>query len=275
MLRVNSSVLEVDVFSFFAWSLSFYPQIALNIRRRSTVGSIIDFPTINVLGFLLYFLQNVFLYYSPVVRAQYAARNPRAPEPTVRFNDVAFAAHAIVLTLLLLSQFFKGIWGFKQSRTQRVSTWIMSLALVCILGVLLVLSAVLRYGSDDARGWAWIDVVYAMGYGKLAITTVKYMPQVWLNYRRKSTTGWSIYQILLDVVGGVLSISQLLIDSALQGDWSGVTGNPVKLGLGNVSILFDTVFLVQHYVLYRGRGVALQEEDRGLLAPEDGNDHSS
>lgn len=44
------------------------------------------------------------------------------------------------------------------------------------------------------------------------------------------------------------------IDSYLQGDWSGVTGNPVKLALGNVSIFFDVVFLVQHFWLYRGRG---------------------
>ena len=55
----------------------------------------------------------------------------------------------------------------------------------------------------------------------------------------------------MDVIGGVLSISQLVIDSSLQNDWSGLTGNPVKLGLGNVSIIFDMVFMVQHYWLYR------------------------
>ena len=117
--------------------------------------------------------------------------------------------------------------------------------------------------------------MYTMGYGKLVITTVKYMPQVWLNYKRKSTVGWSIWQILLDVIRGVLSISQLLIDSAVQGDWSGVTGNPVKFGLGNVSIMFDTIFLAQHYILYRGRGTAEQEEHRGLLAPVEGEEHST
>jgi cystinosin len=110
--------------------------------------------------------------------------------------------------------------------------------------------------------------VYALGYAKLFITTVKYMPQVWTNYKRKSTVGWSIGQILLDLVGGVLSIAQLVIDSSLQNDWSGITGNPVKLGLGNVSILFDLVFMCQHYVLYRGRGKAAGEEDRGLLASD-------
>lgn len=77
------------------------------------------------------------------------------------------------------------------------------------------------------------------------------MPQVWANYKRKSTVGWSIGQLNLDFVGGVLSILQLVIDSSLQEDWSGITGNLVKLGLGNVSIFFDIVFMTQHYVLYR------------------------
>jgi len=67
---------------------------------------------------------------------------------------------------------------------------------------------------------------------------------------RRSTLGWSITQQLLDFSGGLLSLLQLVIDSALQADWSGLTGNPVKLGLANISMLFDVVFMTQHYVLY-------------------------
>ena len=120
-----------------------------------------------------------------------------------------------------------------------------------------------------------------MGYAKLVITVVKYIPQAWTNYQRKSTDGWSIAQILLDLTGGILSIAQLVIDSSLQQDWSGITGNPVKLGLGNVSILFDGVFMVQHYWLYRGNTIGKEfdqeeayigreSERRGLLADQDG-----
>ena len=55
----------------------------------------------------------------------------------------------------------------------------------------------------------------------------------------------------LDFAGGILSVGQLFIDSYLQGDWSGVTGNPVKLALGNFSMFFDIIFMVQHFYLYR------------------------
>lgn len=79
------------------------------------------------------------------------------------------------------------------------------------------------------------------------------MPQAFLNYQRKSTVGWSIHNILLDLSGGILSLAQLVLDSSLQDDWSGLTGNPVKFFLSQIAIVFDIVFIAQHYVLYPGR----------------------
>lgn len=105
--------------------------------------------------------------------------------------------------------------------------------------------------------------LYAVSYIKVVITLVKYVPQAWLNYQRKSTTGWDITQILLDLTGGVLSIAQLILDSAYDADWSGVTGNPIKFLLGNVSIIFDVLFVYQHYVLYQSRTEPESERDDG------------
>ena len=83
----------------------------------------------------------------------------------------------------------------------------------------------------------------------------------------------------MDLVGGVLSIAQLVIDSSLQSDWSGVTQNPVKFGLGQLAIVFDSIFILQHYVLYRNakkideddieRESSSRESRRGLLASDD------
>lgn len=105
--------------------------------------------------------------------------------------------------------------------------------------------------------------LYAMSYVKLIITVVKYVPQAWVNYKRKSTVGWSIQQVLLDLTGGILSIAQLILDASFEDDWSGVTGNPVKFLLGNVTILFDVLFVVQHYILYRN--ARSDNKDNGQL----------
>ncbi|KAM0799245.1 cystinosin [Usnea florida] len=242
-----------------SWSASFYPQPLLNIRRRSTHGTTPAFPTLNVLGFLCYTISTLLFYYSPLIQSQYRTRN-NGEDNTVRANDVAFAVHAQVLCILTLSQFWHTLWGFEK-RKVKLGKSVWGVLICCTSGIIWVVSMVMRKGLDggkDAGSWAWLDVVYAVGYVKLVVTVVKYIPQAWANYQRKSTAGWSIYQILLDVIGGVLSIAQLVIDSSLQSDWSGITGNPVKLGLGNVSIFFDIIFIVQHYILYKGNKV---EED--------------
>jgi cystinosin len=92
--------------------------------------------------------------------------------------------------------------------------------------------------------------MYSLTTVKLLLTVFKYAPQAWSNYKRKSTLGWAIGGITLDVIGGVLSLVQLVIDAASQADWSGLTGNPVKFGLANISLFFDVIFMVQHFVLY-------------------------
>lgn len=193
-----------------------------------------------------------------------------SPDPTVQFNDLVFAGHAVVVTLLTYSQFLPSLWGFTVGKHQHVSSPVAGIIVGGIIAVVLVVVVVTTGSSDggyNAAEWAWIDVVsvrypyrvwrtadgwkiYTVGYIKLVVTVVKYIPQIWVNYKRQSTQGWSIWQILLDLTGGVLSILQLVLDSSLQADWSGLTGNPVKLGLGNVSIFFDLIFITQHYVWY-------------------------
>lgn len=92
--------------------------------------------------------------------------------------------------------------------------------------------------------------MYSLSYIKLLLTVFKYIPQVIANFRRRSTIGWSIWQQLLDFSGGFFSLLQLVIDSSLQADWSGLTGNPIKFGLSNISMFFDLIFIFQHYVLF-------------------------
>ncbi|KFA67543.1 hypothetical protein S40285_04271 [Stachybotrys chlorohalonatus IBT 40285] len=284
------------------WSASFYPQPLLSWRRRSTSGTTVDYPLINslgksplsppspggkwsltgslgdrlLLGFASYLASNLAFYYSATVRAQYAARH-RGLTPTVQFNDVTFALHALLLSLLTTSQYLAGAraWGFAPAAAGRQpSRFILGVAAGSVLGVLLSFMLVAGARSegreaDPRTDWCELDVVYALGYVKLVITLVKYTPQLVANWRNKSTVGWSIWQVLLDVAGGVLSVSQQGIDSYRQGDWSGISGNPVKFALGNVSMAYDTLFILQHYVVYRRGGEGRSGEEDRLLPDEE------
>ncbi|CAK7206950.1 hypothetical protein SEUCBS139899_009757 [Sporothrix eucalyptigena] len=345
------------------WSLSFYPQWMLNARRRSTAGTTVDFPFINCLGFISYLISTAALRYSSTVRAEYAARH-HGLTPTVALNDVVFAAHALLLSFVCVSQYLvPQLWGWdkKDSREEagagllaeeygydgrpqqrrtprrtlragnsRPSRFILGVMTGCITGVAFIVLLVLRdnvaarsdvpyRGAQAMRAhmaaaaasanqfdagtgsvtnsksglsatesaallaawmagrWTWLDVVYALGYVKVIVTLVKYSPQVLANWRNRSTSGWSIMQIMMDFVGGVLSIAQLLLDSYRQQDWSGLTGNPVKLALGNVSMAYDLIFFTQHYVLYPhgDRGKEADEEGEGEGDEGEDNDDSA
>ncbi|CUS07635.1 unnamed protein product [Tuber aestivum] len=230
---------------FLCWGISSYPQLFINYSRKSVTGLAFDFFTVNILGFGCYTISSVLFLFSPVVRDEYARRHPRSPEPTVRWNDLAFATHATLLSLVTWSQFFFG--GYKRDPTQILSRTMLALIAVCVASILI--STVLALSG--IVGFEWIDVAYTLQFVKLFISIVKYIPQAWLNYKREATTGWSIHNILLDISGGVLSLAQLVLDSSLQNDWSGLAGNPLKLFLSQISIFFDIIFLIQHYVLYR------------------------
>lgn len=205
------------------------------------------------------------------MRTQYAARH-EGLTPTVQFNDITFALHASVLSAMTVSQYLgRSWWGFSRSAGARPSRFMLGVVAGSLVAVLVTwaLTAVAG-GADPASDWCELDIVYALGYVKLVISMIKLWPQVVANYRNKSTRGWSVWQVTLDLAGGVLSTGQQGIDSYLQRDWSGITGNPVKFALGNISFVYDGVFLAQHYVLYRGRepeGTKLEgdEEQQALL----------
>ena len=98
----------------------------------------------------------------------------------------------------------------------------------------------------------WLDFLFYCSYVKLGITLIKYMPQAFMNFRRKSTVGWSIGNILLDFTGGTLSMLQMFLIAYNNDDWSSLFGDPTKFGLGFFSVAFDIFFMLQHYVFYRG-----------------------
>lgn len=147
------------------WSLSFYPQPIHNYRRRSTLGLAIDFPTANVLGFTSYTIFTAAFLFLPVIRSQYAFRNPTSPLPTVQYNDFAFALHGLVLCLVTYSQFWPAVWGFKVEPWQKASDPLLGICCGGVCGVLITALIVMADGKGYGNyldGWAWIDVVRSL-----------------------------------------------------------------------------------------------------------------
>ncbi|KAF6039929.1 CTNS [Bugula neritina] len=163
----------------------------------------------------------------------------------VEVNDVVFALHAFFITCVTIGQ--TAIYERGTQKVSKICIGIASLAVLAIF-IFIILAAV-----PSVATFNWLSMVYGFSYVKLGITIIKYMPQAWMNYRRKSTVGWSIGNILLDFTGGTGSILQMLLLAYNFNDWASIFTNPAKFWLGALSILFDILFMVQHYILYRNR----------------------
>ncbi|CAK1552854.1 unnamed protein product [Leptosia nina] len=224
---------------FVAWSVSFYPQIYINFKRRSVVGLNFDFLALNLMGFTMYSLFNCGLFFSRDIKLQYFSRHPRGLIP-VQLNDVFFSLHAVFATLITIGQCI-----FFERAGQRVSMTGRGILSVFICVVIVTGSLAV------ARIVEVLDFLYYCSYIKLCITLIKYIPQAYMNYKRKSTVGWSIGNVFLDFVGGFFSILQMMLNAYNYNDWISFFGDFTKFGLGLFSLVFDIFFILQHYVFYR------------------------
>ncbi|KAF0691936.1 Aste57867_16932 [Aphanomyces stellatus] len=226
---------------FTAWGLSFWPQILTNYVRRSVVGISFDYQLYSLVGFVCYMIFNCAFFYSDAVQAEYMPFHS-GHHNAVQVNDVFFSIYAVLASLVVVFQCLVYPRG-----GQTLSPVAQAIAGVAAAGCALFYAAAVVYPSTF---FTTLNFLYLLSYVKLAATVVKWIPQVYLNYTRKSTVGFSVWGVLLDLLGSILSIGQLVMDGAVTDDWSAVTGDPVKFGLGAVCIFFDGLVLFQHYVLY-------------------------
>ena len=232
---------------FVAWSVSFYGQVIENYRRRSVSGLNFDFEIYNLVGFTTYTIYNIRGYISDNLGTG-----------TIEIQDIIFAVHALTLTLITIIQIL--YYFDPKDKLQTVSHITITIILVMIWGavLLVIVESGLEYYDPhvkENRKYVFNSLVY-MGWCKVFISLIKYIPQVISNYKRKSTIGWNIHNILLDFTGGAFSFGQNIVDS-FRDDFSVTSdGQPkglniAKFALSFISMFFDIIFMTQHYILYK------------------------
>lgn len=169
------------------------------------VGLNFDYVAYNITGFVAYGAFNAALFWAPYIQQLYYDDHPFGVIP-VMANDVAFTLHAILCTVIIMVQ-----CAIYERDHQRVSYTCR--AILAAMWLFVFISLIVA----GAGSITWLQYLYFFSYVKLAVTLIKYIPQAWMNYRRQSTVGWSIGNVLLDFTGGILSIAQMFIISYNNG----------------------------------------------------------
>lgn len=228
-------------FAFVCWSISFWPQVILNFRRKSVVGLNFDFVLLNWTKHTSYLIYNASLFFSSTIQQQYRDKYGQKEMIPVAANDVAFSVHAVLLTAVSLFQI--AIYDRGNQKVSKIACGIVTVAWTT--------AVVCFFIALHNHHWLWLLSIFTII--QVSMTVVKYIPQAVMNFMRKSTDGWSIWNILLDFSGGVANYAQMAMQSIDQGSWVNFYGNIGKLLLSLVSIFFDILFIIQHYVLYPER----------------------
>jgi len=220
-----------------------------NFRSKSVAGLSLDSRLFDLVGFCCYFISNAAMYWSPVVQQEYQATH-EGHSNTVKLNDVFFAGHNALLTVITLLQISVYYDYPPLDSPQRVLRGCVLASLSLLVFSCVGLGCVITFTCEGVASWLW----YFMALAQIEVVTLvpKYAMQVQMNYSRKRN-GIPIEWVLLDLMGSVLSITQLTLDCWAISDWSAMTGNLAKLLIGILSLSFDAIFLVQHFVLYAQR----------------------
>lgn len=225
------------------WDISFMPQLVLNWHRKSVEGFSLDNVAFNIIAYFYYSLFNIAFYWFPFIKDQFKERYPRTVNH-VQLNDIIFATYALTVEFVYAIQGY--MYGKKEGmRVSKLCVVLVGLAVLAV-GVDCVLAAV-------GVVW-WLDVFYLMSYMKLGITPLKYIPQVYVIYKVKSTKGFSIAGSVLDFSGGLLSLAQMFLLSANSNDYLSMFTDFSKFGLGVVTLFFDIIYFWQYwYFDFRSR----------------------
>lgn len=240
---------------FVIWSATFYPQVALILKRKHGSGFSIEYMIINFVGFSSYSIFTCSSYFIPKVIQSYIKHSGYPPQ--VDTNDVFFAVHGAVLCVVLLAEL-----AYFPPRTMPSLPVLLSWSVIqaaVMVGFFLATNGILQ----------WYAYLNFTGLVKALSSLVKHIPQVLLNRSRGSTVGFSFTMICLDVIGGFFSIAQQIVKCFMLTSLAPFTSNYAKTFLAIESLAFDFYFMAQHLIWFTDRTdhdrVKTQTEDAPLV----------
>lgn len=217
-------------------------------------GISLDFLYLNIVGYVCYTTSICMIYFNTFVREEYAIKYTPLNEPghskhypLLKINDVAYTMHGLACVMAVYYQVH--FTNYKKTRAQQHLSRYTQALLWAVILVCSLMAGSLIFLREKAP-LKLLDLAETLGFIKVCMSTSKYIPQLIYNQRRRSTKGWAMNSMALDIVGGLSSMSQLFLDGYLNGDIGAVWGNTSKLALAMVTMLFDMMFMFQHYVLF-------------------------
>ena len=92
-------------------------------------------------------------------------------------------------------------------------------------------------------------------------TFLKYVPQLYYTFKRKSVEGWNIMNIHFDILGGTFLLLEIVFTAINKNDIKLLFSNISKLNLTLMTIFFDIILYIQYYKYRNKKTELLLEND--------------
>lgn len=269
------------------WSSAFYPTLVMNHRLKSSDAISLDSVFLNIIGYWSYFITITLQLFNKKVVEEY--QQAYHTKPILSLIDFLYVSHCMVcVTVTLLQVLYYRIVKLKsyhepQSSHLRLADYKYLLTVWQKVGhgtkylmlLLVIIIAVSLHQGFYSHSLPLLTLTKVLTMVKLFINCIKYVPQLLLNYKKKSVKGFPFLSTYFDLVGGVASLCQVIIDNymilaqvrtdkpinrlGVEIDhrlnfnmFEFITKNFAKCGLVLVGFFFDFCFLAQKKMYDKG-----------------------
>jgi len=235
-------------FYVFIWGSYQYPQVFLNYKLKNVEGFKLDYPFLNLSGYIFISISNsVAFFWNGLPFQNYGMGK-------VEIQDVLYGWNGLFVCLILNYQAL--IYKRGKNTISMFSFWFTIFAWS---------SSIVVYILTEVTGTIEIsqvfNIIQYLGDLKIGVNMIKYVPLIYFNFIRKTTGGMSITAFLLNMIGAIFSLSQMIL-AYLSG--ATPTFNRIKTGLAIVTIFYDLILMFQYY-LYRERP-ALEMDNSSIVS---------
>jgi len=168
-------------------------DVLILIVRAMGVDS--NYIFINISGYTFYAVYNAYGF----------LKNNNNQTGNVFFGDILYSVHCIILYSILVSFYFYYPHRIKLNKVTKIYTY-GGWAVFIIYGLFFLQSDSVFYIFGLEFGY-----IRVLGYLNTTSSLLKHPPQIYYNYKRKSTKGWDITSRSLDLAGGCFSFLQIFL----------------------------------------------------------------
>ncbi|AMD22542.1 HHL228Cp [Eremothecium sinecaudum] len=235
------------------WSVSMYPPLWNNMKLHHTKAVSKDYVILNSVGYcalILSMLIYALLWADPNSEVQ-----EEAVQPTLTVFDFWYGIHSWFLNMMLATQVIWGrhLWGFKPEPTRRMKVvYVRLIYLTFMFAAAITINYLYQnwaYGRNNVNTLLYCNRLYLI---KITMSVVKYIAQIKHNFEHKSMKGFPMLSVMLDALGGIFSLVQLVLQLAKAPEFTMAVfiANFGKIGIGMVTLFFNFIYVSQ-WLLYR------------------------